>query len=137
MRSAWGARGLQPGACFGDAGSEAATTAAEVDLWVCTPSCEQHSKRNHGRTAAAQGSALAATWAALAYVRARRPSVVVLENVAEASVTEPLTGMLARLHGYTVETSTLDPRWTAGEPVARERRFWVLTRTSAARAVRT
>ena len=58
--------------------------------------------------------------------------MAILENVADASAVGPITGLLARLGGYTLETSTLDPRWTAGEPVARERRFWVLTRADRA-----
>jgi hypothetical protein len=45
-----------------------------------------------------------------------------------------LTGLLARLRGYDIEAGPLDPRETAGAPVAHERHFWVLTRAPPADA---
>ena len=40
----------------------------------------------------------------------------------------PLTGLLARLEGYTMEAGVLDPEADGSAPMARERHFWVLTR---------
>ena len=53
-----------------------------------------------------------------------------MENVTEASGTGPITGLLSRLEGYTMEKGELDPQTTAHAPMARERTFWVLTRTA-------
>ena len=128
LLAAWGEMGLRREACHDDAAGEAAIREKGVDLWVCTPSCEAYSKRNHVRSHDRQRGELREVWACLGYARERRPKVIVLENVAETGSVGPITGLLARLPGYDVETGTLDPRWTAGEPIARERRFWVLTR---------
>ena len=128
LLSAWGARGLSAEACFEDACTGGAVAAPCVDLWVCTPSCEAYSKRNHSRDAALQRSMLSDVWRSLEYVRRSRPRVVVLENVTEPSVVGPVTGLLTRLKGYTVETGELDPRTCAGAPMARTRQYWILTR---------
>ena len=95
---------------------------------VTTPNCEAYSKRNHGRTHADQRASLEDVWRGLGYVRRRRPRVVVVENATDVSAEGPITGLLARLEGYSLESGILDPRTTAGAPMARERRFWVLTR---------
>ena len=68
-------------------------------------------------------------WASLEYVRRQSPGVVVVENVNEPSSSGPITGLLGRLAGYKMATGVLDPRTTAKMPIARERRYWVLTRT--------
>ena len=67
-------------------------------------------------------------WKALEYVRLKRPRVVVVENVAEASAQGPITGLLSRIEGYTLEVCALGPQLTAGAPMARDRQFWILTR---------
>ena len=64
----------------------------------------------------------------MAYVRLQRPKVVVVENVNEPSSSGPITGLLCRLAGYSLETGVLDPREVAKMPIARERRYWILVR---------
>ena len=100
--------------------------APTVDLFVCTPECDAHSKLNHSRNAADQRVTLEDLWKSLEYVRLQKPSVVVVENVDEPSSTGPITGLLSRLDGYRLESAMLDPRGVAKMPIARERRFWVL-----------
>lgn len=126
---AWSGRGLTPSRCHGAAHHGAATAEEAVDLWSLTPSCEPFSRRNRGRSREAQCACLAEVWASLSYARAAAPRVILVENVVEPEVSAPLTGLLQRLEGYVVESAVLDPRVALGEPVARERRFWVLTRT--------
>jgi len=67
-------------------------------------------------------------WASLEYVRMRRPRVVIVENVHEASAVGPITGLLGRLKDYTMESDPLDPTTTARASVWRTRHYWVLTR---------
>lgn len=43
----------------------------------------------------------------------------------------PVTGLLRRLSGYTMETASLDPRAVAGVPMARNQQFSVLESLSA------
>ena len=123
---AWKRRGLRPAACFRDACSTEAAAAPKVDLYMTSPECTAHSKRNHARNGEDQRLSLTDFWRSLAYVRAQQPSVVVVENVAEASSVGPITGLLSRLEGYSIATAMLDPRAVAGAPVARERQYWVL-----------
>ena len=124
----WSHRGLCVTQCYTDVTSEEAVAAPAVDIYVTTPECEAHSRRNHDRNAADQRVSLEAVWDSLAYVRRARPRVVVMENVTEASSVGPITGLLGRLSGYHLETGVLDPRNIAKMPIARERQFWVLTR---------
>ncbi|KAL1503718.1 hypothetical protein AB1Y20_012190 [Prymnesium parvum] len=115
----WARRGLAAPRCHDDAAGHAATHEAAVDLWSLTPSlCER------------RGASLSEVWASLGYARAAAPRVILVENAAEPEVSEPLTGLLQRLAGYKVASATLDPRTSVGAPMARERRFWVLTRAS-------
>ena len=53
---------------------------------------------------------------------------MIVENVSEPSAVGPMTGLLARIEGYKMETGMLDPREVARMPVARERQYWVLER---------
>ena len=96
---------------------------------VVTPICTPHSRRHHGRSDTEQEEALGQIWAAMEYVRKQRPKVVIVENVSEPGVVCPLTGLLSRLEGYSLATATLDPRRVAGEPMVRERQFWLMERT--------
>ena len=128
LLAAWGVRGLTFMSCHYNALSEAARTSPQVDLFVITASCEPHSRRNHSPSHADQRASLEDVWAGLGYVREARPRVVVMENVNEASSAGPLTGLLARLEGYTMEAGVLDPEADGSAPMARERHFWVLTR---------
>ena len=125
---AWGRRGLVEETCVEDACSERAAEMPPVDLYVTTPNCEKHSRRNHDKTPEGRSHSLEEVWASLEYVRAQRPGVVVVENVHEVSSVGPITGLLARLEGYRLRAGALDPRTTAGIPMARDRYFWVLTR---------
>ena len=118
--------------CYHDARSKAARTGPRVDLYVITACCEAHSRRNHSPKDADQRTSLEDVWTSLGYVRKMRPGAVVMENVNEASSVGPLTGLLARLEGYTMEVGVLDPQADGSAPMARERHFWVLTREAAA-----
>ena len=52
-----------------------------------------------------------------------------VENVSEVGIIGPLTGLLSRLEGYSqLSHGMMDPRSSAGVPVARTRHFWVLER---------
>jgi hypothetical protein len=129
--AAWCEHGLVPDQCDVDATSEASIHREEVDLFVITPTCESYSKRNHlvgVAESTAQNMATSKVWQALGYVRLRRPRVVVVENVAEASAQGPITGLLSRIEGYTLEACVLGPQDAAGAPMARDRQFWILTR---------
>lgn len=125
---AWGRSGLMEERCHYDARGEGALGEERVDIWVATPECQEFSRRNHGRNHSAQCASAGVVWESLGYVRTRRPKAVIVENVNEASVTGLLTGMLGRITGYEMESGVLDPQGTLGEPMARERRFWVLMR---------
>ena len=126
LLKAWSRHGLSELGCFKNACSMEACSAPPVDLFVCTPECDAHSKMNHSRNAADQRVTLEDIWKSLEYVRTQRPSVVIVENVDEPSSNGPITGLLSRLEGYRMESATLDPRKVAKMPIARERRFWVL-----------
>ena len=128
LLAAWGCRGLTDAACFRDARSGEALTAPAVDLFVLTASCEAHSRRNHSQTQEDQRASHKDVWASLAYVRDMRPRAVVMENVNEPSTVGPLTSMLARIEGYTLEAGVLDPAVDGGGAMSRERHFWLLTR---------
>ena len=129
LLEAWGGRGLTRERCHMDATSADAAEAPPVDLMVVTPICTPHSRRHHGRSDTEQEEALGQIWAAMEYVRKQRPKVVIVENVSEPGVVGPLTGLLSRLEGYSLATATLDPRRVAGEPMVRERQFWLMERT--------
>ena len=129
LLGAWGRRGLVEERCFEDACGADAIAAEAVDLFVITPECEPHSRRNHGASDGGQAEALGEIWDGLEYVRRRRPRAVVMENVAEPALVGAVTGMLSRLEGYVLETGKVDPFATFGAPMVRERQYWVLTRT--------
>ena len=128
LRCAWGRYGLTAETCFRDACGADATTAPTVDLWVCSPTCESYSKRNHDRQVEVQNLSLGKVWKSLQYVVNMRPRVVVMENVAEVGATGPMSGLISRLEGYAIYGGMLDPRSTAHAPIARERYFWVMLR---------
>ena len=123
---AWGPHGLTEAACPLSAMSATAKGAPTVDLYVTTPECNDHSKRNHSRNATDQNTSTKDFWDSLEYVRTQRPRTVVVENVCEPSAVGPMTGLLSRLEGYTIHTGKMDPRTTAKMPISRERQFWVL-----------
>ena len=127
LLAAWGGNGLDSGSCHSDARVAPAIDERYVDLWVITANCEKHSKRNHNPNEKDQAQSVSDVWKSLEYARRRRPKVIIMENVNEASATGPLTGLLARLEGYTMEAGPLRPNM-AGAPMSRDRYFWVLTR---------
>ena len=128
LLAAWRRYGLTEATCYHDARGPEAADATPVDLFVMSPTCEPHSKRNHHPDPAQQVSSMADFWRSLEFVRRTRPPVVIVENVDRGSAVGPITGMLLRLEGYAVESAELDPRRHALAPMARERRFWLLTR---------
>ena len=128
LLSAWADRGLLGDCCYTDARSEDAVSGPSLDLWVSSPPCESHSKRNMRRNEGDQRLSWADVWSSLEYVVRRRPKVVVMENVTDPSAVSPMTGLLTRLPGYAVESGRLDPPSVAGAPMARDRHFWVLIR---------
>ena len=132
LLAAWGGHGLTDAACAHDACRPVDDCPPEVDLYVLTADCTAHSALNHHRTESGWAASLGDIWHMLAYVRARRPSAVVVENVDETSIVQPLTGLLARLEGYKLEGGVLTPEGTARAAVSRRRHFWVLTRTAPA-----
>ena len=126
LLEAWKKRGLTAENCYASALAGEAKGARTVGLYMTSPECQAFSRRNHDPKAKDQRVSLEEFWESLAYVRASRPRVVVVENVAEHSSVGPITGLLARLEGYTVATGALDPRRTANMPICRERQYWVL-----------
>jgi hypothetical protein len=128
--SAWEPRGLSMAKCYTDSeGLWARLSAPTVDLFVTTPKCNLHSRRNHHVERADVCASLMDVWRSLEYVRTARPKVVVVENVNEPSAIGGIGGLLARLAGYEAEGGTLEPQEVAGAPVARDRHYWVLVRT--------
>ena len=62
LLAAWSCRGLTYDSCFDDSECAAAVGAQVVDLWVSTPGCEAHSKRNHLRDDDIQRGSLGGVW---------------------------------------------------------------------------
>ena len=127
LLAAWKDHGLTDAACYTDARRTVGDMPPAVDLYVLTADCTEHSARNHHRTADGWASSLGDIWAMLGYVRMRKPRVVVVENVNQPSVVQPLTGLLGRLEGYDMRGAVLTPEGTAKARILRERHFWVLT----------
>ena len=123
--AAWAARGLTLARCYADARDERARSAPDVDLWVATPSCTENSRLNRVATDTDRARAAADFDMSLDYVRRRKPRVVIVENVSESSAVLPLTWVLTSIPGYAWSTGVLDPYEDLGEPVRRERQYWV------------
>ena len=125
LLNAWGERGLRERRVREDAEGAGAVGEERVDLWVASPDCGVHSKRNHARDSEMQARSVEEIGASLRYVRAKRPNVVIVENVDEASIVGPLGAMLRRIEGYDWEDGALDASTDARQPVARRRHFWM------------
>ena len=108
-----------------DARSPDAAAAAEVDLYVLTPDCVNFSKRRHGRDAAVVADGGVDVASVLGFVRMRRARVVIVENVDDADGVGVIDTALHALGGYAWVSQRLCPLEHAGQPVRRERRFWV------------
>jgi site-specific DNA-cytosine methylase len=96
-----------------------------VDLYMISPDCSKFSRRFHGRDAETVVDGAIDTERVLAFVRARRAEIVVVENVAENDGVSAITTILASVGGYTWMKQKLSAREHAGAPVTREREFWV------------
>lgn len=131
LHEAWGARGLSDRSIYYDAESDEVCRAAPVDLLSVTPDCEEFSPRNHSRSYADQQEALRGLWRGLGYVRLAQPKVVIVENVADVSAVEAITGVLRRLPGYAVARRVVDPYADLMIPVSRTRCYWVLAPSDA------
>ena len=110
---------------YWDAAGADAAAAAPVDLFVLTPECVSFSSRNHGRDATLVADGGVHVDDMLAYVRARRARVVVVENVAEKDGLGAIETALHAAGGYVWSMQILCPHVHAGQPVRRERAFWV------------
>ena len=120
LARAWG---LGPDDIYMDAADTAG--AAQVDLYIISPDCSKFSRRFHGRDVETVVDGAVDTERVLAFVRARRAEIVVVENVAESDGVSAITTILAGIEGYTWMKQTLSAREHAGAPVTREREFWV------------
>ena len=88
---AWRHRGLSEANVGTDATSDWATGGRGVDVWVCTPPCQQYSGLNRERTAGEKAATELTMSRALEYVRKGRPRVVVVENVATREACAAIT----------------------------------------------
>jgi hypothetical protein len=120
LERAWG---LSPDDIYVDAADTAG--AAEVDLYMISPDCSKFSRRFHGRVADTVVDGAVDTSRVLAFVRACRAEVVVVENVAESDGVSAITTILTDIKDYTWMKQTLSAREHAGAPVTRAREFWV------------
>ena len=126
LRRTWEERGLSEGRIWEDAEEAGRGETEAVDLWVASPDCGKHSKRNHEREGEEQAASLEGIEASLGYLYRCRPKVVVVENVAEASIVGPLGAMLRRLPGYEWEDGVMDAERDARAPVmSRARHIWM------------
>ena len=108
-----------------DAAGAAAGGEAYVDLYVATPECRHHSKRNHKSTRKRKAAELAKVRRSFRYISRARPRAVVVENVDEAEVVVAISSLLGRIPGYRWERMVVCPFVNYGEPVRRRRSFWV------------
>jgi hypothetical protein len=121
LRRAWG---LAESAIHADARDPAASAAPCVDLYVASPDCTHFSRRRHGKTSASIADGAQQVAATLGFVIAGRARVVVVENVAEPDGVGAINTVL-RGAPYTWHYQRLDALEHAGQPVSREREFWV------------
>jgi len=121
LRHAWG---LDDAAVFPDARAPAAAGAPCVDLYVASPDCTHFSRRNHDKDAASLAAGAVAVASTLGFVLAGRARVVVVENVAEPDGVASISTALQQAP-YTWHRQKLDALEHAGQPVSRERMFWV------------
>ena len=110
---------------YHEAASAAAAEAPETDVHVASPPCVDFSQRRHDRDASvvAEGASRIAEY--LRFVLAGRARVAVIENVADADGIAAIATVLADDRAYDWWHGVLDPRRHAGQPVARERAFWI------------
>ena len=125
LLAAWGGYGLTDANCFHDARAGDATGAPAVGVWSLTAQCKAHSGANRGRTDDGELASLEDISTAMDYIRNRKPRIVIVENVCTGWVALGITCLLGGIRGYTWKTTALDPLSDMGEPMSRERQFWV------------
>ena len=109
--------GLSSSSLFSDA--RHATHAPYADIFISTPPCNAYSPRNHSRSLAALLAALSLFSTSLDYVRLRRPRLVIVENVTDASAVEGITGILMELADYHWVGGPVDTYTHVGLPMHR------------------
>ena len=80
--ASWSPRGLLASSVHSD--TRSTTSAPPVDIYLITSPCGDYSSRNRHRSSAAIARSLAVLSDSLEYVRQRRPSIVILENVPDS-----------------------------------------------------
>lgn len=142
LLTAWAEHGLTEEAIASRA-EDGAEDAAEVDIFAYTPNCGNFSVMTYSKQAATEDVQKIARQ--MAGMRARRPHIVIVENVARllrANRKKRVWGnqieeQLMYMQGYEWYTQILNPRRHDGKPVARERAYWVGIRRHRRVRVRT
>jgi len=124
---AWGDYGLTADRIFPDAATLATAAAplGRVDLLTITPDCRNFSRRNHARSRELQADDLAVFHGSLRYVAAHRPTFVLIENVAEPCVVEPMSCIIGAITTHAWELVVLCPWESFGIPTRRRRAYWL------------
>ena len=97
---------------------------AKVSLWVMTAECKKHSLQYHAGADEIVCS-LASMARAMHYVGNACPGLVWIENVSTSETIEKIDALVRNADGYAWYRVVLDPWKDLGEPVERERAFWV------------
>ena len=121
---------IPPDALFQDASSEAACNAPSADLWICTPPCVAHSRRNKHRSPESQRSAWRLFQRMFRYVHRNRPRAVIIENVSDEANIETMSGLISLETGYTWRQASTDVLLHCGIPIRRQRTVWVGVRVN-------
>ena len=134
LLEAWGCRGLSAGRVATSALAPPAWgTGTGAHLWVCSPECVAWSKRAREKDVEAQRMELRNIVAAMAYARARKPLVVILEGVNDRDFVGAVSRLLHASYSsteYEWRAQMVDSFEHAGVPVHRERWFAVGVRTA-------
>ena len=131
----------RPRVMYRDVTERAVSSAPEVDLYVCGFPCQPNSAMNLKREKECTNSCTNRDpmTKALEYIRVKRPTHWVLENVtglmhvAKGAVWRALVDALDALEGYVWDYRILDPCKHADSPQSRPRVYLVGTRGGAAR----
>ena len=116
-------RGLSRDRVFSDACSPEYAAAPHAHLWFGSFPCEPFSRRNHLRSEATYRAAAGVVDSMLAYARARRPPLIILENVDEVDGVAIISAALESLPGYAFARLSLAA--SSHGDMARSRSFWV------------
>ena len=129
LLAAYGDSGLSVENLFYDAASEQSVHGDACDLYVSTPECQQHSRRNHHRSQDAVVTATRAFASSVKYVELARPRAIIVENVPEPDCIDAIWDVLCRIHGYDWFFQIIAADRNMGIPNARQRAFWVAIRS--------